>query len=68
MRKSLEYQPVILSSAHVRTITSEIVEGMEYELCIALPPGYEDTASIYPVVYMLDAFEIFGLQLQTYQQ
>lgn len=68
MRKSLEYQPVILSSAHVRTITSEIVKGMEYELCIALPPGYEDTATIYPVVYMLDAFEIFGLQLQTYQQ
>lgn len=63
-----EYPPVVLSSAHVRTISSEIVEGMQYELCIALPQGYEDTTRAYPVVYMLDAYEIFGLQLQTYQQ
>ena len=60
--------PVTLNSAHVRTIRSEIVKGMEYELCIALPSGYEKTAAKYPVVYMLDAYEIFGLQLQTYQQ
>ncbi len=65
---SQEYEPVTINSAHVRTITSEIVKGMEYELCIALPQGYEDTTRTYPVVYMLDAYEIFGLQLQTYQQ
>lgn len=65
---SQDYQPVVLNSAHVRTIKSDIVEGIEYELCVALPPGYEDTTSTYPVVYMLDAYEIFGLQLQTYQQ
>ena len=59
---------VSLNSAHVRTITSNIVEGMEYELCVALPEGYEDTTRNYPVVYMLDGYEIFGLQLQTYQQ
>jgi predicted alpha/beta superfamily hydrolase len=41
---------------------------MEYLLNIALPPGYQDTTLHYPVVYMLDAYEIFGLQLQTYQQ
>ena len=65
---SQEYQSVALNSAHVRSITSEIVEGMEYELCIALPQGYNDTIRTYPVIYMLDAYEIFGLQLQTYQQ
>ena len=65
---SQEYEPVTINSAHVRTITSEIVKGMEYELFIALPQGYEDTTRTYPVVYMLDAYEIFGLQLQTYQQ
>lgn len=65
---SKEYEPVVLNSAHVRTIKSDIVKGMEYELCIALPSGYEDTTVTYPVVYMLDAYEIFGLQLQTYQQ
>ena len=62
------YTLVTLNSAHVRTITSKIVEGMEYELCIALPKGYSDTTMNYPVVYMLDGYEIFGLQLQTYQQ
>ncbi|MBE0461527.1 MAG: hypothetical protein IBX60_07830 [Candidatus Aminicenantes bacterium] len=30
--------------------------------------GYEETAQKYPVVCMLDGYEIFGLQLQTYQQ
>ena len=65
---SQNYSPVVLNSAHVRTLKSEIVEGMEYELNIALPPGYQDTTLSYPVVYMLDAYEIFGLQLQTYQQ
>jgi len=65
---SQNYHPVVLKSAHVRTIKSDIVKGMEYELCVALPPGYEETTITYPVVYMLDAYEIFGLQLQTYQQ
>jgi predicted alpha/beta superfamily hydrolase len=41
---------------------------MEYEICIALPEGYNDTTLIYPVVYMLDGYDLFGLQLQTYQQ
>jgi predicted alpha/beta superfamily hydrolase len=59
---------VSLNSAHVRTIASNIIDGMEYELCIAVPEDYEDTTKTYPVVYMLDGYEIFGLQLQTYQQ
>ena len=66
---SQDYDPVVLNSAHTRILKSGIVEGMEYILNISLPPGYEeDTALNYPVVYMLDAYEIFGLQLQTYQQ
>lgn len=65
---SQEFESVALNSAHIRTIKSNIVEGMEYELNIALPYGYEDTTKTFPVVYMLDGYEIFGLQLQTYQQ
>ncbi|MFC2088422.1 alpha/beta hydrolase [Calditrichota bacterium] len=65
---SQNFPNVSLNSAHVRTITSNIIKGMEYELCIALPKGYSDTTMNYPVVYMLDGYEIFGLQLQTYQQ
>ena len=62
------YPRVTLISAHERTIKSNIVDGMEYVLNIALPEGYNDTTLTYPVVYMLDAYDLFGLQLQTYQQ
>jgi predicted alpha/beta superfamily hydrolase len=65
---SQDYGPLILNSAHTRTIKSNFVEGMEYVLDIALPYGYEDTSKTFTVVYMLDAYEVFGLQLQTYQQ
>ncbi len=65
---SQNYDSVVLNSAHVRTLKSNIIENSEYVLNIALPPGYQDTTLNYPVVYMLDAYEIFGLQLQTYQQ
>ena len=65
---SQNYDSVVLNSAHVRTLRSNIIENSEYVLNIALPPNYQDTTLKYPVVYMLDAYEIFGLQLQTYQQ
>jgi predicted alpha/beta superfamily hydrolase len=65
---SQNYDSVVLNSAHVRILKSDIIEDTEYILNIALPPGYQDTTLNYPVVYMLDAYEIFGLQLQTYQQ
>ena len=65
---SQNYTPVVLNSAHVRTLKSDIIEDMEYVLNIALPSGYQETSMSYPVVYMLDAYEIFGLQLQIYQQ
>jgi len=65
---SQDYEPLVLNSAHVRTLQSKIVEGMEYVLNIALPYGYEDTSKTFEVVYLLDAYETFGLDLQTYQQ
>ncbi len=57
-----------LPTGHVRTIESKIVEGMTYHLYIDLPPGYETSDQSYPVVYLLDAYEVWGLVLQTYQQ
>jgi hypothetical protein len=65
---SQDYKPLIINSAHTRMIQSKFVEGMEYVLNIALPYGYEHTSKTFAVVYMLDAYEVFGLQLQTYQQ
>ena len=57
-----------LPTGHVRTLESKIVEDMTFDLFIDLPPGYEETDQTYPVVYLLDAWEVWGLVLQTYQQ
>jgi len=57
-----------LPTGHVRTIESKIVKDMTYNLFIDLPPGYETSDQSYPVVYLLDAYEVWGLVLQTYQQ
>ncbi|MBN2366340.1 MAG: alpha/beta hydrolase [Calditrichaeota bacterium] len=65
---SQEYQAVQLPTTIVREIKSDIVKNMVYELYIDLPPRYKTSDRSYPVVYLLDAYEIFGLQLQTYQQ
>lgn len=59
---------VKLPTGEARTITSEIVKDMTYVLNIDLPPGYKTSGKKYPVVYLLDAYEIWGLQVQTYQQ
>lgn len=63
-----EYPKVQLETTIIREIQSEFVEGMTYELYIDLPPSYSDSSKTFPVVYLLDAYEIFGLQNQTYQQ
>ena len=57
-----------LPTGHVRTIESKIVDDMTFDLFIDLPPGYEETDQTYPVVYLLDAWEVWGLVLHTYQQ
>lgn len=62
------FQKVQLPSTHIREIESVYVKDRTYDLFIDLPPGYSTSDSNYPVVYMLDAYETFGLYLQTYQQ
>ncbi len=62
------YSKVQLETTIIREIQSEFVDGMTYELYIDLPPSYSDSSKTFPVVYLLDAYEIFGLQNQTYQQ
>ncbi len=63
-----EYPKVKLETTIIREIQSDYVNGMKYDLFIDLPPNYSDSTKIFPVVYLLDAYEIFGLQNQTYQQ
>ena len=65
---SQEYSNVQLPTKIVREIESNIVEDMVYELFIDLPPTFTTSDQKYPVIYLLDAYEIFGLQDQTYQQ
>lgn len=63
-----EYPKVQLPTTQIREIESEFVENMVYDLFIDLPPGYVTSDKKYPVVYLLDAYETYGLMLQTYQQ
>ncbi len=65
---SQEYPNVKLPTTLVRDIKSNIVKDMVYDLYIDLPPSYNTSYQRYPVVYLLDAYETFGLTLQTYQQ
>lgn len=65
---SQDYSNVQLPTTIVRDIKSNIVEDMVYELFIDLPPSYKTSDQKYPVVFLLDAYEVFGLQDQTYQQ
>ena len=63
-----KFPAVRFPTSIIRQIESDIVEDMVYDLYIDLPPGYQKSDQTYPVVYLLDAYEIFGLQVQTYQQ
>ncbi len=49
--------PVELTGTQVRSITSTIVEGQQYDLYINLPRSYADetTRTTYPVLFVLDA-------------
>lgn len=46
---------VEIRGSELRTITSSIVEGQEYNLFINLPRDYQDSTKRFPVVYLLDA-------------
>ena len=65
---SQQFPTVQLPTTIVREIKSNIVKDMVYDLYIDLPPNYNSSDQKYPVVYLLDAYETFGLMLQTYQQ
>src|SRR6516165_4526056 len=43
-----------MPGTEVRTLTSSI-DGQEYKIYIALPPGYSDASRQFPVLYVLDA-------------
>ncbi len=53
--KAQEYPEVTIGGSQIRTITSTIVEGQEYELHISLPGDYENSTKKYPVVYVMDS-------------
>ena len=63
----LENKKVELPTSRVLEIESEYVENTVYQLFIDLPPSYGETDKNYPVVYLLDAYDTYGLMLQTYQ-
>jgi len=63
-----EDKKVELPTSMVHEIESQYVPNMTYDIFIDLPPGYNSSNNTYPVVYLLDAYETYGLMLQTYQQ
>jgi predicted alpha/beta superfamily hydrolase len=54
-----DYPPATIVGTHTRTLYSKLVDD-EYELSIYLPPGYDDSEKVYPVLYLLDAPTLFG--------
>lgn len=53
-----EPEPLVVDRVEVRRLTSKI-NGVEYELRIGLPHGYDDPERRFPVVYTLDAHYSF---------
>jgi predicted alpha/beta superfamily hydrolase len=46
--------PVQIPGTEVQTLTSSI-DGQEYKIYVALPPGYSDPSKQFPALYVLDA-------------
>ncbi|HEU5292208.1 MAG TPA: alpha/beta hydrolase-fold protein, partial [Cyclobacteriaceae bacterium] len=59
---------VSIPGSQVRTITSSIVKGQEYELQILLPGNYNQNTKKYPVVYLMDSQWDFPLVKSLYGQ
>jgi uncharacterized protein len=53
-------KPYVIPNTEVVALHSQLT-GADYELLIALPPGYAKSGKTYPVVYMLDAEDSFAL-------
>ena len=68
MKETLNKQhpPVQIPGTEVRPLTSKAVEGMEYQIYIALPEDYDSSSETYPVLYFLDAWAQFGILKQAY--
>ncbi len=56
--------PAYLAGTHSRVITSSST-GRAYQVSVALPRGYENSASPYPVLYSLDANGELGTVVET---
>lgn len=52
-------RPVSLPGTEVRSIASTFVD-QEFKLHVYLPPGYDDSGRVYPVVYLTDSDAYFG--------
>ncbi|MES2776870.1 MAG: alpha/beta hydrolase-fold protein [Bacteroidota bacterium] len=63
-----QYPQVNIPGSEVRTITSSIVSGQEYELQILLPGGHARSNKKYPVVYLMDSQWDFPLLKSLYGQ
>lgn len=61
-----QYPVVTIPRSEVRTITSKIVAGQQYELHIMLPAGYKTANKKYPVVYLMDSQWDFPLVTSLY--
>lgn len=59
---------VVIPGSQIRTITSAIVKGQEYELQILLPGNYKQNTKKYPVVYLMDSQWDFPLVKSLYGQ
>jgi len=56
--------PFTIKGSEVYSLTSQI-NGTEYKIYVQLPKSYRDsTSKIYPVMYMLDANNVFGMAVE----
>lgn len=63
-----QFPAVTIPGSELRTISSAIVAGQEYELHIMLPGGYSTQHKKYPVVYLMDSQWDFPLVKSIYGQ
>jgi predicted alpha/beta superfamily hydrolase len=56
---STQYPQVTIPDTEVRTLASSYVD-QEYNIFVALPPGYADSDETYPTLYTTDGDMIFG--------
>jgi len=57
---TVHYPLVSILDSQLRQIKSSII-GEEYQVKIRLPENYENTSTLYPVLYLLDGDHAFGM-------